>query len=170
MDGYPALLPRRPLLNGREPLVLPPGISDMGGKEHSGWKPRISTRSPATSPGFSLISSTSLEPGKGGGLVLLCRGAETTVFCGVWPAIINNCLQVFCFSAHFLVPWLETRGFNFFLSIIDFFFKFLVITDFLSVLPRTYSEKLSPCHGVFCCPFPMLSLLQVTPWVSSWLI
>lgn len=110
-----------------------------------------------------------LESGKGGGLVLLCRGAETTVFCGVWPAIINNCLQVFCFSAHFLVPWPETRGFNFFFPLLIFFFKFLVITDFLSVLPRTYSEKLPPCHGVFCCPFPMLSLLQVTPWVS-WLI
>lgn len=46
MDGNPALLPRWLLLNGREPLVLPPGISDMGGKEHSGWKPRISTWSP----------------------------------------------------------------------------------------------------------------------------
>lgn len=155
MDGYPALLPRRPLLNGREPLVLPPGISDMGGKEHSGWKPRISTRSPATSPGFSLISSTSLEPGKGGGLVLLCRGAETTVFCGVWPAIINNCLQVFCFSAHFLVPWLETRGFNFFFPLLTFFKNFWLLQTSSACCPghtrRSYhpvmgsSAALSPC-------------------------
>lgn len=85
--------------------------------------------------------------------VPLCLWAETTVFCCVWPAIINNCLQVFCFSAHFLVPWPETRGFNFFFLLL-IFFLFLVITDFLSMLPRTYSEKSPPCHGGLLLPFP----------------